>query len=94
MAIQAVKYFHGTTELGNIRWIRNESFAALFPGVKGIRVDSFSKFAGYADNVLLPVERVIEYKKNPTLHKCDARCRHAKGKSCECSCGGANHGAN
>lgn len=25
--------------------------------------------------------------------KCDARCTHAKGHSCECSCGGKNHGA-
>ena len=24
--------------------------------------------------------------------KCDARCTHAKGISCECSCGGKNHG--
>lgn len=26
-------------------------------------------------------------------HKCDARCTSAKGHSCECSCGGKNHGA-
>jgi hypothetical protein len=25
-------------------------------------------------------------------HKCDARCTSARGHSCECSCGGANHG--
>ncbi len=25
--------------------------------------------------------------------KCDARCTHAKGHSCECACGGKNHGA-
>jgi hypothetical protein len=25
-------------------------------------------------------------------HKCDARCLNAKGWSCTCSCGGANHG--
>jgi hypothetical protein len=24
---------------------------------------------------------------------CDARCTNAKGPSCNCSCGGANHGA-
>lgn len=28
---------------------------------------------------------------NPSV-KCDARCTHAKGFSCECSCGGENHG--
>lgn len=26
-------------------------------------------------------------------HKCDSRCLNAKGHSCTCSCGGANHGA-
>lgn len=25
-------------------------------------------------------------------HVCDARCTGAKGHSCDCSCGGANHG--
>lgn len=25
-------------------------------------------------------------------HKCDARCLASKGPSCECACGGANHG--
>jgi hypothetical protein len=28
---------------------------------------------------------------NPAV-KCDARCTHAKGFNCECSCGGENHG--
>jgi len=27
-----------------------------------------------------------------TDQPCDARCTHAKGSSCECSCGGKNHG--
>ena len=26
-------------------------------------------------------------------HECNATCMNAKGHSCECSCGGANHGA-
>ena len=26
-------------------------------------------------------------------HKCDARCRTARGTTCECSCNGKNHGA-
>lgn len=25
-------------------------------------------------------------------HKCGARCRNSKGPTCDCSCGGANHG--
>jgi hypothetical protein len=28
-----------------------------------------------------------------TDHECDARCMSATGHLCECSCGGANHGA-
>lgn len=24
--------------------------------------------------------------------RCDARCTHARGHKCDCSCGGANHG--
>lgn len=27
-------------------------------------------------------------------HVCDGRCMGATGPNCECSCGGANHGAN
>lgn len=26
-------------------------------------------------------------------HKCDSRCTSATGPKCDCSCGGANHGA-
>ncbi len=36
--------------------------------------------------------RIIEYKRNPSLHKCDARCQNAKGRTCECACGGRFHG--
>lgn len=28
-----------------------------------------------------------------TNHKCDAKCLYAKGPSCDCSCGGKNHGS-
>lgn len=28
-----------------------------------------------------------------TRHECGARCLSSKGSTCECSCGGANHGA-
>jgi hypothetical protein len=38
--------------------------------------------------------RVINFKSNPSRHECDARCMFASGKTmtCECSCGGKNHG--
>jgi hypothetical protein len=44
-------------------------------------------------NVQHHAERVIFRKANPSNHKCDARCMHAKGRNCECSCKGENHGA-
>lgn len=39
-------------------------------------------------------ERVIARLAQASNHKCDARCVHAKGRNCECACGGKNHGAN
>ena len=94
MAIAAVKYFHGRQLLLHPYAIHDKTFAEKFPGVKGRRCDSFTKWVGKdAAGELRPVDRIIEYKRNPSLHKCDGRCLHAKGRQCECSCGGANHGA-
>lgn len=84
-----------TVQLAWISTLDNREFERLFPGIKGRRSDSFSRFVGYLDNSTKhPVStfRAVEFKSNPSLHKCDARCQHAKGHSCECSCGGANHG--
>lgn len=73
--------------------VRNEEFAKLFPGVKGRRMDGFSRYTGKdAAGRILPVTRSIERKARPSNHKCDDRCTNAKGFKCECSCGGANHG--
>lgn len=53
----------------------------------------FGYVYGYLDGVRTPVARIVAYKaKDPSLHKCDARCRNAKGPNCECSCRGKNHG--
>jgi hypothetical protein len=53
-----------------------------------------SHFTGMtADGVTLQCARKIDYKKNPSLHKCGDKCRNAKGPNCECACGGHNHGA-
>jgi hypothetical protein len=99
MAIAKVKYFTeidgDIIELPRIDMIPNREFEALIPGVKGRRADSFSRYVGCLDlagKQKVPTFRTIEYKRNPSLHKCDARCQHAKGHSCECSCGGKNHG--
>lgn len=40
----------------------------------------------------VPLRQVVG--KFSTEHKCGARCLASTGPSCECSCGGKNHGAN
>lgn len=41
----------------------------------------------------LIIVKTISYKThNPSLHKCSAKCQNATGPSCECECGGRNHG--
>lgn len=91
--MDTVKYFSGTQEVQRWDSMKNEAFAALFPGVKGIRMDGYQKLIGKDNGEVVPVTRVIYRKSNPSNHKCDARCRHAKGGNCECSCGGQFHGA-
>ena len=72
----------------------NAKFAAMFPGVKGKRFDSFERLVGRdATGAFQPITRSIQRKRNPSMHKCDARCLNATGFLCECSCGGKNHGA-
>jgi hypothetical protein len=92
-----VKYFSEEIEIFDVWGMDNKEFERLFPGVRGKRSDSFTKLVGHKEpanrkSPLLPMTRRIEYKSNPSLHKCDSRCQHAKGHSCECSCGGKNHG--
>jgi hypothetical protein len=33
-----------------------------------------------------------KWEKTGTRPACDGRCTHAHGPSCDCACGGANHG--
>lgn len=92
------KYFNGSQELIYPRPLDNPKFWARFGyPLKGVRYDGYSKWVAFdpantKDSGMLPVTRVIEFKSNPSLHKCDARCQHAKGRTCECSCGGKFHG--
>jgi hypothetical protein len=94
-----IKYFSDVNgqkvALSHPHGMDNTKFAAAFPGVKGRRYDGFQMLVGYADGskVPLPITRRIEFKSNPSLHVCDARCMNARGRTCECSCGGKNHGA-
>ena len=95
MAIQEVQYYSGDIKLQWPHGMKNAEFNEKF-NIKGKWYDSFHRYVGYAADgkTILPVTRIIEYKKNPSLHKCDGRCMGAKGKTCECSCGGKNHGIN
>ncbi len=82
-----------TIEVKDTYSIKNAEFASLFPGIKGLRVDSFSKRVARVGLTVVPLTRVIEYKKNPSLHECNDRCMGAKPNGCcECRCGGTNHG--
>lgn len=103
-----VLYFNGETELKGVTSISNAAFAFRFPGMKGRRFDSFSMMVGNPVDFVetfdravgrwrddyRPVERVINFKSNPSRHECDARCMNASGRTmnCECACGGKNHG--
>ena len=88
-------HFSGTTQLASASGsMPNAAFRAAFPGVKGIKYDGYQMRTGRDDaDKLLPLTRVIRRKANPSNHVCDARCRHATGSNCECSCGGQYHGA-
>ena len=91
-----IKYFCGATELQHVFTLKNARFRSIggIPS-KHNYFDGFERLAGSPADVraTLPVTRRIEYKSNPSLHKCDSRCRSAKGHSCECSCGGQYHGS-
>ena len=96
MQMREFKYFSGITELKNIHSMKNAQFAAMFPTVKGRRMDGFSMLVGHpvaGRDEIMPVERIIDYKANPSLHACNAKCMSGKvNGACECSCGGKNHG--
>jgi hypothetical protein len=87
------KYFSGTDEIAHIQPMKNAEYIAKFGIVNGRRYDGYSMMVGKdASGELRNITRVIDYKTNPSLHKCDARCQNAKGRTCECSCGGQYHG--
>jgi hypothetical protein len=82
-----------TLEVINTYSIKNTEFEKLFPGVKGLKYDSFSKRVARHGLTIVPLTRVIEYKKNPSLHECSSKCMGGKRNgTCECRCGGKNHG--
>lgn len=87
---------NGAIELVFATSMNNNEFRAKFPGVKGIRYDGYSMWVGRNSQAeeYQPVTRMIEYKKNPSKHECNAKCLNGKHTgACECKCGGKNHGA-
>lgn len=38
------------------------------------------------------VARSVAYDLDGSRHKCNSSCQHARGRRCECACGGLNHG--
>lgn len=97
MSDRVSKAYSGTEELP-VYWSTDKAeFDKLFPGYTGKvkRYDAYTRLVGRDQNGnVQPVTRIIDYKwRNPSLHKCDGRCLHAKGGNCECSCGGQFHGS-
>jgi hypothetical protein len=83
-------------ELKALHQISNAKFAALWPDVKGIRADGYTKWVAHTatgEDKILPVTRMIEMKRFPSRHVCNAKCLNGKvNGACECACGGVNHG--
>lgn len=95
MANYNIKYFAGDQEVISMHFGGKNS--EWLKSVKAKRIDSFSRMVGHpltGADATMAITRIIRYKKNPSLHKCDARCMNATGHDCECSCGGKNHGIN
>lgn len=100
------KYFNGIEQLTGVYPLSPKEFTERFPGATAKRdgsyyligrpesVDVSGMLRAQVNELYVPAERAIEYKKNPSKHKCDARCQNATGRimKCECSCGGRNHG--
>lgn len=95
------KYFYdsdrGTVELTSAHAMRNTDFAIYWPDVAGLRYDSFHKWVGMPvtgrEQGPFPITRIIAYKAAPSRHECNAKCVGGNPRgTCECKCGGSNHG--
>jgi len=89
-----VDYSAGREKSGQYSWPYriDDSGRRVFPGIEmhGIsnEIGGDGKCPGCGKRMTwnyLKAVLVVE-------HKCDARCTNARGHSCECSCGGKNHG--
>jgi hypothetical protein len=87
-------HFSGTEHLTNVVAMSRKDAAVRFPGVQFKSCDSFSVWVGQKSNgETVPTTRIVEWKVNGKRHECDARCRNATGRNCECACRGRYHGA-
>jgi hypothetical protein len=91
------KGYKGTEELIHLFRVNLYDFNRMFPEYQGL---TYKRDKGYrwvgtdGQGIRQPVERLIYFKTDrPSLHKCDGRCRSAKGPNCECFCRGQYHGA-
>lgn len=96
MAGWVFRYFAADgRELTAVRGVRNDQFEEM-GGVRSKHnaYDSYQRLAGKDESgALVPVARRAEFKgRGAKLHKCDGRCRSAKGFQCECECRGQYHG--
>ena len=72
----------GSTEQGVAMMLRYDGYQMLVGHV-----------GGNLGGAVLPVTRKIEYKAFPSRHECNAKCLNGRHNgTCECKCGGANHG--
>lgn len=86
-------------ELGRVSWADRRDFERIIgrPIADGEKLTREGRLFAYGVcpdcGRLHPSGRRIHYSKNPSRHICNAKCMGAIGPSCECSCGGKNHGA-
>ena len=91
------RYFSGAVEVKGAFPLKRALVRAAFPAGKIKKFDGFSLLVGtvsgkWDETNFLPVTRIVYHDENGSGHKCDSRCRCAKGRDCECSCGGEFHG--
>jgi hypothetical protein len=72
--------------------IEMRHFAAGGQRLRGVEIRGGRLTGHDSGNTEHQVKRSIAYNLDGSRHRCNSSCQHAKGKHCECSCGGANHG--
>lgn len=95
--MKTVRYYHGRQELFGTYPRPRAEVRALWPTGPLKKFDDFQLLVGTAsgrinDRDWLPVTRIVCHNAAGSLHRCDSRCQSARGRNCECACGGQNHG--